>query len=650
MKLFAVFLILISGLVFAQKSSFEEFLKNEGFYLLSPEQKEKFRALPEAEKQLYLNNLWASMDPDSMTPQNEFQIDYMKRFEQAKKKYGVPSDRAKVYLLLGEPNSVESHPNSDKYYPLEVWSYYSLGHKGLPPSLDLIFFKRWGVGEYRLYSPIFDGLKALSPTGLDFENPRIRSQLKAYFDASVIEAAQHITTGAGPNESEIIRATLQDPAAMTRILQKQRPSVETTVVYQGFDADIYTYTVPFEGEIFRTSIALAVSPKYLTFEKDKTEYRARIDLIGKITDDQGHELLRINDSPAIKMTEGDFEKAKSFFFSYLFDSYLLPGKYTLDCLFRDYASNAAGKLEKSFEIKSFSTDLELLPPLLAFKSTTTQGANLPFGYDYQQFLPKENSVFNSEQVMTLYTMLLNPKKTKLQGIWKLRMFLKKDGTDVIAAEEDLPLSTNANVTISRKLKLQGLIPGSYTLGIQLRQGGTTLGSEAPIKISTEFQVLGRMRVTAASNKTPEEYHTNLALQFLTRSNFEEAARHVRIALDFSPGLYSARSLSARIDKASGRDDAAIAAYEKLVEESPADSEGFFLIGKWSMEKQDYKKGSEMMKKAMTLGYYTTELLNSLASAEVQLGNNAEAVEYGEKSLTLNSNQPEIQKQLATYKR
>jgi len=650
MKFFAAFLILISSLAFAQKSADEQFLSNEGFYLLSPEQKEKFRSLPEMEKQAYLNNLWTSMDPDSMTPENEFQVEYMKRFEHVKKIYGIPSDRAKIYLLLGAPNSVESHSNSDKYYPLEVWSYYSLGHKGLPPSLDLIFFKRWGAGDYRLYSPIFDGLKALTPTGLDFENPRIKSQLKAYFDASVIEAAQHITTGAGPNESEIIRATLQDPGAMTRILQKQRPNVETTIIYQGFDADIYTYTVPAEAEIFRTSVAVAISPKYLTFEKDNTEYRARIDLIGKITDEQGHEVLRINDTPAIKMTASDFEKAKSFFFSYLFDSYLLPGKYNLDCLFRDYASNAAGKLEKTFEIKSFSSDLELLPPLLAYKSTSTQGATIPFGYDYQQFLPKENSVFNNEQVLNLYTVLLNPKKTRLEGIWKLRMAIKKDGTDVMATEEDLPLSTSVNTTISRRLKLQGLVSGDYSLEVQLTHGGTTLASEAPIKISTEYQVLGRMRVLASSNRTPEEYHTNLALQYFFRGNFDEASKHVRIALDFSPVLYSARSLSARIEKAKGHDDAAIATYEKLVEESPADSEGFFLIGKWSMEKQEWEKGSAMMKKAISLGYYTTEALNSLAGAEIELGNKDQAIDYWEKSLALDSNQPEIQKQISTYKR
>ncbi len=57
----------------------------------------------------------------------------------------------------------------------------------------------------------------------------------------------------------------------------------------------------------------------------------------------------------------------------------------------------------------------------------------------------------------------------------------------------------------------------------------------------------------------------------------------------------------------------------------------------------------MMKKALDTGYYTTEILNSLGKAEMQLGRTTEAVGYWEKSLALNSNQPEIQQEIATYK-
>src|SRR5262249_16796972 len=160
------------------QTNWDEWLQNEGFYLLSSEQKKVFKQMPEPQKESYIKSIWASMDPDPITPENEFQEEYAKRFEYAKKRYGIPSDRARIYLLLGKPNAVESYSNDDKYYPMELWSYYSLGVKGLPPSLDLIFFRKWGAGDLVLYSPVFDGLKALTPEQIDNMSPRAQAQLK----------------------------------------------------------------------------------------------------------------------------------------------------------------------------------------------------------------------------------------------------------------------------------------------------------------------------------------------------------------------------------------------------------------------------------------------------------------------------------------
>jgi GWxTD domain-containing protein len=652
MKRIFLLLLLYTNLAIAQSTNWEEWLKNEGYYLLTSEQKEAFRKMNDAQKDLFVHDLWDSLDPNPITPENEFQIDYQKRFEVAKRHYGIPSDRGKMYLLLGKPNAVESYPSSDKYYPLELWSYYSLGLRNLPPSLDLIFFKRWGAGDYRLYSPLFDGFKSLTPSGFDPEtSPRARNQVKSMFDPQIVEAAERLTTGATINESESIRMVLQDPGAIKRILiQKQRPSVETTIVYEGFGADVYTYSVPHTDGTFRTSIALAVPPNYLTFEKDGDIYQGRVDLLGKIVDQKGNELLRINDSPFLKLGQAEFDRAKGYMFAYYFDSYLLPGKYQLDCLFRDYASNAAGKIDKTFEVNPLADDLQLMPPLLAFKASSGTNEQAPFGYSFKQYFPKENSTFNSGQTVTIYTLLSNPKKTQLEGIWKLKMALLKGTEAVLEATEDVPLySSDPVVDLVRAFRLQGIIPGDYILRLQLSRDQISLESHAPLKVVEQMQVLGRMRIVAPFSAAPENYHTNLALQFLNQNRLAEASRHVRMALDFSPSSHAAKSLSARIEKAKGNTDAAIAAYEQLLQETPADAEALFTVGKWYLEKQDWQKAFERMKKALDTGYYTTEILNHLASIQIHFGKPAEAVGYWEKSLALNSNQPEIQKELKTYK-
>src|SRR5215470_14179049 len=92
---------LLATCAFAEEATsyWDVWVRNEGYYLLSPEQKEQFKKLSDPERELFVKNLWATLDPDPITPENEFKIDYEKRFAVAKKKYGIPSDRARIYLL-----------------------------------------------------------------------------------------------------------------------------------------------------------------------------------------------------------------------------------------------------------------------------------------------------------------------------------------------------------------------------------------------------------------------------------------------------------------------------------------------------------------------------------------------------------------------
>lgn len=646
---FCLFLLL-PGILTAQ-GKYELFLRNEGYYLLTPEEKEKFRALPDEQKELYIRNLWNALDSNPVTPENEYQIEYMKRFDYAKKHYGIPSDRAKIYIMLGKPNSVESHSNDDKYFPLELWSYYSLGYPGLPPSLDLIFFKRYGAGDYRLYSPLFDGMKSLTPSNMNFDSPRMQAQLKAYFDPQILEAAEKMSTGSSPNESETIRMVLTAPDAITKI-EKKRATVETTVVYEGFEAEITTYSVPDREGVYRTSIAIAVPPKYISFEKnEQAVYQGRVDMIGSIVDEKKNEIIRINDSPPLKMSETEFAKAQTYLFCYVFDTYLLPGKYTLNSLFRDYVSNRAGKLERTFEVKAEGNQLQMLPPLIAYKVVSDESGVKPFQYANLQFMPKENSTLSNDQWLFLYTKILNPTGEALDGSWDLKFGLKKDGENALELSETVPISgAQPEINVMRKLKLQSLVPGAYSAFMRLsKPGGVTLENESPLQIGTTEEVLGRLRILAQSGNTPAAYHTNIALQFFLQNDYVNAARHARIASDLDPTSYAARSLMARIEKAQGNTQNAIASYEKLIQESPSDSEGYYYIGKWALEQKQTEKASQMLKKALDLGLYSTDLLNNLASAELQLGNTQAAVDYWKKSLALDAKQPEIENMLSQHK-
>ena len=121
----------------------------------------------------FLKRFWLVRDPSPGTPQNEYREMYQERLEHVEFQFGRDTprqgrrtDRGRMYLLLGEPLNTVSWPSTQLAYPVEIWWYHANPKLGIPPYFYLAFFKRKGVGEYRLYSPMVDTpLALLNPAG-----------------------------------------------------------------------------------------------------------------------------------------------------------------------------------------------------------------------------------------------------------------------------------------------------------------------------------------------------------------------------------------------------------------------------------------------------------------------------------------------------
>ncbi len=132
----------------------------------------------EVQYEEFLTRFWRVRDPSAGTPQNEYQEMYQERLEHVDFNFGRDTpragrktDRGRMYLLLGEPMTIKSFPYTQMAYPVEVWWYHANPRLGIPPYFYLAFFKRNGVGEHRLYSPLVDGPEALlNPAGQNYAN------------------------------------------------------------------------------------------------------------------------------------------------------------------------------------------------------------------------------------------------------------------------------------------------------------------------------------------------------------------------------------------------------------------------------------------------------------------------------------------------
>lgn len=141
----------------------------EVVYLMTPAEFEVFLRLDsELKYQTFMEDFWEVRDPTPGTPQNEFKDVHYERLEYADRIYGRSSprpgwqtDRGKMHILLGPPQQITRTPSEMLTYPTEVWFYAVDPATGLPPFFYLLFYQRYGAGDYELYSPLSDGPQKL---------------------------------------------------------------------------------------------------------------------------------------------------------------------------------------------------------------------------------------------------------------------------------------------------------------------------------------------------------------------------------------------------------------------------------------------------------------------------------------------------------
>ena len=149
------------------KEAYKKWINNDVAYIITKEEKRAFNALvTDEERENFIEQFWRRRDPNPDTEENEYREEYYERIAYANEKFasGIPgwkTDRGRVYIAWGKPDSVESHPSGGSYdrpsyegggatttYPFEIWFYRHL--EGVGDGLEIEFVDPTGTGEYRM--------------------------------------------------------------------------------------------------------------------------------------------------------------------------------------------------------------------------------------------------------------------------------------------------------------------------------------------------------------------------------------------------------------------------------------------------------------------------------------------------------------------
>jgi GWxTD domain-containing protein len=147
---------------------YKEWLDRDVSYIITRGEKSDFLKLKtDAEREKFIDYFWAIRNPDPSSPINTYKEEHYQRLAYADDHFGIgkrapgwSTERGRIYIVLGPPKQMSTYQTFDRVRPMQIWFYETVS-PALPPFFYVVFYKRDSFGDYRTYSPYFDGPQEL---------------------------------------------------------------------------------------------------------------------------------------------------------------------------------------------------------------------------------------------------------------------------------------------------------------------------------------------------------------------------------------------------------------------------------------------------------------------------------------------------------
>ena len=427
----------------------KKWLVEEVVYIISPKEKDVFLQLEtDREREVFIKAFWKIRDPNPNTPENEFMKEHYRRIEYANQYFGKESpgpgwrsDMGRIYIVLREPNSIDRFENHSEIYPTVIWHYAGKAEYGLPNSFYVVFFKKSGMGEYELYSPVKFGPQSLV---IHYKGD-MTDYLSAYGQLLRIEptvAAVSLSLISGETAlspsiaSEILVASkipsasyhkVKDTYAEKLLMYKDFVEVEYTANY--IDSDFEVRVIQDKAGI--SFIHYLIEPKKLTFEKIGNRFISNLEVYGKISDLGGNTVYQYQKNVPIEFDREQLNNIKAKLFSFQDMFPLVEGNYKLNILLKNTVSKEFTSVEKDFFVSPPSS-FQISPLILGNKIINNSeyiGKNKPFLIgDIQLVLSPRNDFSQGDRLYLYFQMHGLPDSLRERG--SLEYSILKNGDKV----------------------------------------------------------------------------------------------------------------------------------------------------------------------------------------------------------------------------
>lgn len=653
---------------------YRKWLEEEVTYIIGPKERDVFLQLEtDKEREIFIEAFWKQRDPTPGTPENEFRNEHYRRIDYANKFFGRETtrpgwktDRGRIYIILGDPIDIDRYEDSPSNYPVEVWFYQGDVQYGLPSHFNVAFFKRKGVGEYILYSPVSDGpqqiLKNYYGDPTDYE--AAYEKLKGY-DPLLANVSLSLIPGERPlighpsltseimigNVINLPQKKIDQVYAEKLLRYKDIVEVEYTANYVASDS-LVTIIRDSSGISF---VHFSVDPKTISVGSSEDKYYSYFELAVHVADREGKTIFQYQKSYPLNFDNEQLQdiKLKSYSIQDMFP--LVSGSYKLSVLLKNTVSKEFTSFEADISIPD-RTSLQVTPLLFGYKTEENPVFNRfikPFRIGNIQLFCQPGNLFIQKEELVVFFQICGLSQDFIEEGLINYVFYKEDEkfmTETVRIKE-----SQDKIAYLKSFPLQNFPPGYYTLKVSLAdKEQKEIFSEKDEFSVTHLGAIARpwviSKATPLSSKI--EYSFIVGNQLFNKGEMGEAKSVLE-------SIYRENPLSLKFAYGFSRVLFALKEYQKIKEvlkpfsESPQENYEFLsLLGKSCQALGEYEEAVQYYKQHLTHLGTNVMTLNSIGECYYLLGKNEEALVAWEKSLEIEPNQEEIKEKvkLITEKR
>jgi GWxTD domain-containing protein len=498
---------------------YKRWLDEDVRWIITEEERKAFKKLEtDDEREQFIEQFWLRRDPNPDTVENEYREEYYRRIAYANQHYssGIPgwkTDRGRIYIMFGPPDSVESHPAGGSYerpfyegggststFPFETWFYRYI--EGVGSGVEIEFVDPTQSGEYRIArSPDEkDALLFVPGAGLTLaEELGLASKAdRPFFSPGNRERYPLMAQRAQdqPFERLQLLANLQRPPKVKFSDLATIADSELTVEADILPFQLRTDFLQVTDNSILTVFTILLENQDLAFKNIGGVQEAKVNIHARIRPVTGRRPFLFEDVVIQQYTEDVFDLGVQQRSIYQNKITLPPGNYVADLVLRDVNSGRTGVIHHGIQVPRYTPgQLSTSSLILADKIEPMHGrvAAGPFVMGNVRVRPSVNSIFKQGEPLGVYIQVYNPgiDQSTLRPAVDIEYIISRDGKEVLRLPEDgqngLSRFTTQQITLARLLPIETLKSGTYILEVHI----TDHVKQSNVEPQTKFTILAQ---------------------------------------------------------------------------------------------------------------------------------------------------------------